>query len=83
MVNQKVNPLIDPDAVEKARAELKKKEKESPTTPAVSILDPLYTRIATKQMPKLFKLGNALDGLEVGFGLVCTVGGPPGGGKTT
>jgi replicative DNA helicase len=83
MVNQKVNPLIDADAVEQARAEREKTDKESPTTPAVSILDPLYTRIATKQMPKLFKLGDALDGLEVGYGLVCTAGGPPGGGKTT
>lgn len=57
-------------------------DKKSPTTPAGETLDALFARIATGQMPQLFKLGTALDGLEIGYGLVATVGGPPGGGKT-
>lgn len=83
MINTKSDPRLDMEKVEQVRAERSMMDKESPTTPAVSLLDPLYTRIATKQMPKLFQLGCALDGLEVGHGLVCIVGGPPGGGKTT
>jgi replicative DNA helicase len=68
---------------EKQESDAKKSDSNSPTTPAIDILDPLFNRIASGTMPKLFRLGPALDGIEIGYGLVCTFGGPPGGGKTT
>ena len=59
------------------------KEKPSPTTLSMAILDALWDRIATGKMPSLLTLGYALDGLEIGPGLVTVIGAPPGAGKTT
>ncbi len=53
------------------------------TTPAADILDDLFVRVVTGQMPKLLQLGDALDGIEIGGGLVTVLGAPPGAGKTT
>ena len=53
------------------------------TTPAADILDDLFVRVVTGQMPKLLRLGDALDGIEIGGGLVTVLGAPPGAGKTT
>ena len=54
-----------------------------PTTPASRTLETLAEQISTGKMPQLFKLGEALNGLEIGYGLVAVVGAPPGAGKTT
>ena len=59
------------------------KPKRETTIPALSVLDSLVDRVCSGDMPQLFKLGNALDGLEVGYGLLCVIGAPPGSGKTT
>lgn len=58
-------------------------DKKSPTTSASDILDSLVERIATGKMPQLLQLGPALNGFEIGTGLVTVVGAPPGAGKTT
>ena len=58
-------------------------EKKSPTTPAKDSLQRLMQRIRSGTMPALLKLGPATDGLEIGAGLVCVMGAPPGAGKTT
>lgn len=59
------------------------RDKKSPTTPAGYILNALFDRIASGKMPQLFKLGTALNGMEIGKGLVTVIGAPPGAGKTT
>ena len=58
-------------------------EKKSPTTSAKDSLERLMQRIRSGTMPELFKLGPATNGLEIGAGLVCVIGAPPGAGKTT
>lgn len=58
-------------------------DKKSPTTLATDIIDRLYEKIASGEMRQLLKLGPALNGLEIGCGLVTVIGSPPGAGKTT
>jgi replicative DNA helicase len=59
------------------------KEKPSPTTPSADIIDSLFELISTGKMKQLLALGPALNGLEIGPGLVTVLGAPPGAGKTT
>lgn len=59
------------------------KEKPSPTTPTAEIIDSLFELISTGKMTQLLALGPALNGLEIGPGLVTVLGAPPGAGKTT
>jgi replicative DNA helicase len=57
-------------------------DKPSPTTLATEIIDRLFDKISTGAMPQLFRMA-ALNGLEIGYGLVTVMGAPPGAGKTT
>ncbi len=50
--------------------------------PASELLDAYLGRIADGKLPQLFRLGDALDGIEIGSELITVVGAPPGLGKT-
>lgn len=47
-----------------------------------SLLDDYVGRIANGDLPQLLRLGDALDGIEVGSELITIIGAPPGFGKT-
>ncbi|MEM1225839.1 MAG: DnaB-like helicase C-terminal domain-containing protein [Planctomycetota bacterium] len=49
---------------------------------AVSLLDAYEDRFNSGSMPQLIRQKAALDGIEVGAGLITVIGAPPGAGKT-
>ncbi|HBJ35829.1 MAG TPA: hypothetical protein DDZ51_13995 [Planctomycetaceae bacterium] len=88
---------ISPEELEKivseaVEAEAKKKRvngtatastaKKSLLTPASELLDAYLARIAGGKLPQLYRLGDALDGIEIGPELINVIGAPPGFGKT-
>ncbi|QDV25955.1 DnaB-like helicase C-terminal domain-containing protein [Aureliella helgolandensis] len=52
------------------------------TTSAIKLLDGYMDDIHSGTLPQLIRQRDALDGIEVGFGLLTVLGGPPGTGKT-
>jgi hypothetical protein len=75
--------MSTPHTQQKRAEFIEGKEKQSPTTPSVEIVDSLFELIPTGKMTQLLSLGPALNGLEIGSGLVTVIGAPPGAGKTT
>lgn len=53
-----------------------------PTCRAASILTEYLVKLREGRLPRLLKQHSALDGIEVGEGLVTVIGAPPGQGKT-
>lgn len=61
----------------------KTNEPPEPTlAPGVSLLDQYRHKLSAGNLPQLLAQHSALDGLEVGFGLLTILGAPPGAGKT-
>lgn len=71
------------DEAEKAKeAELKKLGHSWPPKSASDLLNDYEHRLRNRELPQLYIQGQALNGIEVGPGLVCVLGAPPGAGKT-
>ena len=87
--NRALDPTADPHSViEWAESQLKRYDGESRDRPLARMrsADELFSdyidRLTAGDVPQLLQLGTALDGLEVGEGLITIVGAPPGSGKT-
>ena len=59
-----------------------KPEQPRVTTSATSLLDAYFNKIEANALPQLVKQYAALEGIEIGPGLLTVVGAPPGAGKT-
>jgi replicative DNA helicase len=55
---------------------------ETPLVSASELFADYIGRLNAGELPQLLRLGSTLDGLEVGAGLICLIGAPPGSGKT-
>lgn len=73
-VEQPPEPTSGPNAT--------KKPDQPATQPAAKLLGAYFARLKAGNLPQLIQQYSALEGIEVGEGLITVVGAPPGWGKT-
>lgn len=78
---QQAEPEPEQEA-EPEQAKTKPKAEEGPTSPASHLLVQYFNRIKSGELQQLTKQPPALEGIEIGPGLLTVFGAPPGFGKT-